>query len=79
LEIASGGRRQHDSSKLRARLIEQGLNPQNFSEHLKAFDWGMPPHSGCGLGFDRLMMILTNSQNIRDVVLYPRDTERLMP
>jgi len=79
LEIASGGRRQHDSSKLRARLIEQGLNPKNFSEHLKAFDWGMPPHSGCGLGFDRLMMILTNSQNIRDVVLYPRDTERLMP
>jgi nondiscriminating aspartyl-tRNA synthetase len=79
LEIASGGRRQHDSSKLRARVIEQGLNPLNFSEHLKAFDWGMPPHSGCGLGFDRLMMILTNSQNIRDVVLYPRDTERLMP
>ncbi len=79
LEIASGGRRQHDSSKLRARLIEKGLNPHNFSEHLKAFDWGMPPHSGCGLGFDRLMMILTNSQNIRDVVLYPRDTERLMP
>ncbi|HZI71059.1 MAG TPA: amino acid--tRNA ligase-related protein [Nitrososphaeraceae archaeon] len=39
----------------------------------------MPPHSGCGLGFDRLMMILTNSQNIREVVLYPRDTERLMP
>lgn len=79
LEIASGGRRQHDSSKLRARIIEQGLDPLNFSEHLKAFDWGMPPHSGCGLGFDRLMMILTNSQNIRDVVLYPRDTERLMP
>ena len=79
LEIASGGRRQHDSSKLRARITEQGLNPLNFSEHLKAFDWGMPPHSGCGLGFDRLMMVLTNSQNIRDVVLYPRDTERLMP
>jgi aspartyl-tRNA synthetase len=79
LEIASGGRRQHDSSKLRSRITEQGLNPLNFSEHLKAFDWGMPPHSGCGLGFDRLMMVLTNSQNIRDVVLYPRDTERLMP
>lgn len=79
LEIVSGGRRQHDSSKIRARLIEQGLDPANFSEHLKAFDWGMPPHSGCGLGFDRLMMILTNSQNIRDVVLYPRDTDRLIP
>ena len=79
LEIVSGGTRQHDPAKLRSRLTEQGLNQINFSEHLKAFDWGMPPHSGCGLGFDRLMMVMTNSQNIRDVVLYPRDTERLMP
>lgn len=79
LEIVSGGTRQHDPAKLRSRLAEQGLNQINFSEHLKAFDWGMPPHSGCGLGFDRLMMVMTNSQNIRDVVLYPRDTERLMP
>ena len=79
LEIVSGGKRQHDSSKLRTRLKEQGLNPADFTEHLKAFDWGMPPHSGCGIGFDRLMMVLTNSQNIRDVVLYPRDTDRLLP
>jgi len=79
LEIVSGGTRQHDLAKLRSRLTEQGLNQINFSEHLKVFDWGMPPHSGCGLGFDRLMMVMTNSQNIRDVVLYPRDTERLMP
>lgn len=79
LELVSGGRRQHDPSKLRARLTEQGLNPENFVEHLKAFDWGMPPHSGWGLGFDRLMMVMTNSQNVRDVVLYPRDTERLTP
>ena len=55
------------------------MNPENFVEHLKAFDWGMPPHSGWGLGFDRLMMVMTNSQNVRDVVLYPRDTERLTP
>jgi aspartyl-tRNA synthetase len=79
LELASGGTRQHDSTKLRSRLIEQGLNPQSFTNHLKAFEWGMPPHSGWGLGFDRLMVIMTNSQNVREVVLYPRDTERLMP
>src|ERR671933_1798085 len=41
LELASGGRRQHDSAKLRSRLIEQGLNPQNFTNHLKAFESGM--------------------------------------
>ena len=79
LELVSGGRRLHDPAKLRKRLAEQGLNPASFEEHLKAFDWGMPPHSGWGLGYDRLMMVLTGSQNVRDVVLYPRDTYRLTP
>ena len=79
LELISGGQRQHDPVKLRKRLIEQGLNPANFDSHLRVFSWGMPPHSGWGLGFDRLMMVLTQSDNIRDAVLYPRDTERLMP
>jgi nondiscriminating aspartyl-tRNA synthetase len=79
LELVSGGRRLHDPAKLRSRLAEQGLNPANFEGHLKTFDWGMPPHSGWGLGYDRLMMVLTGSQNVRDVVLYPRDTNRLTP
>jgi aspartyl-tRNA synthetase len=79
LELVSGGRRQHDPQKLRTRLTEQGLNPASFEEHLKAFEWGMPPHSGWGLGYDRLMMVLTGQQNVRDVVLYPRDTERISP
>jgi aspartyl-tRNA synthetase len=79
LELASGGRRLHDPVKLRDRLAEQGLNPVSFQDHLKAFDWGMPPHSGLGLGYDRLMMVLSGEQNVREVVLYPRDTERLTP
>jgi aspartyl-tRNA synthetase len=79
LELISGGQRQHDPLKLRKRLIEQGLNPANFDRHLEVFGWGMPPHSGWGLGFDRLMMVLTNSDNIRNTVLYPRDPNRLMP
>jgi nondiscriminating aspartyl-tRNA synthetase len=79
LELASGGRRLHDPEKLRNRLAEQGLNPAAFGDHLKVFEWGMPPHSGWGLGYDRLMMVLAGAQNVRDVVLYPRDTERLTP
>lgn len=79
LELVSGGRRQHDPDKLKSRIIEQGLDPSGFEDHLKAFQWGMPPHSGWGLGFDRLMMVLTNNQNVREVVLYPRDAERLSP
>ena len=79
LELVSGGRRQHDPEKLKNRIVEQGLDVAGFEDHLKAFQWGMPPHSGWGLGFDRLMMVLTNSKNVREVVLYPRDVERLKP
>ena len=79
LELSSGGMRLHDPVKLKSRLIEQGLNPAQFEDHLRAFDWGMPPHSGWGLGLDRLMSVLTNIDNVREVVLYPRDPERLFP
>ncbi len=79
LEIVSGGTREHDIQRLRNKLVEKGLDPKSFSDHLQTFEWGMPPHSGCGLGFDRFMMIITNSTNIREVVLYPRDTDRLTP
>ena len=79
LELISGGSRQHDPTKIRRRLAEQGLNPDKFSEHLKVFDWGMPPHAGCGLGLDRLIMCLTGSTNVREVVLYPRDPYRISP
>ncbi|MBA3977747.1 MAG: aspartate--tRNA(Asn) ligase [Nitrosopumilus sp.] len=79
LELVSGGTRQHDVSKLKHRLQDQGLSIDSFTNHLKTFEWGMPPHSGCGLGFDRLMMVLSNLPNIREVVLYPRDTSRISP
>lgn len=79
LELVSGGTRQHDVFKLKSRLEQQGLSSESFKDHLRVFEWGMPPHSGCGLGFDRLMMVLTSSANIREVVLYPRDTVRISP
>lgn len=79
LELISGGSRQHDPDKIRSRLKEQGLNPNNFSQHLRVFDWGMPPHAGCGLGLDRLIMSLTGTLNVREVVLYPRDPDRISP
>ncbi|MGI0089974.1 MAG: amino acid--tRNA ligase-related protein, partial [Nitrosopumilaceae archaeon] len=79
LELSSGGTRLHDSANLKSRLREQGLDPNQFTDHLRAFDWGMPPHAGWGLGLDRLMSVLTKIDNIREVVLYPRDPERLSP
>ncbi|HEY7110333.1 MAG TPA: aspartate--tRNA(Asn) ligase [Nitrososphaeraceae archaeon] len=79
LELVSGGSREHNHEKLKSKMTEQGLDPKSFSYHLRTFDWGMPPHSGCGIGLDRLMMMLTSTDNIREVVLYPRDTDRLTP
>ncbi|MEO9309207.1 MAG: aspartate--tRNA(Asn) ligase [Nitrososphaera sp.] len=79
LELSSGGRRLHDPAKLKSRLVEQGLDPVNFEDHLRSFDWGMPPHSGWGLGLERLLTVIVGIDNVREVVLYPRDPERLNP
>lgn len=79
LELSSGGTRLHDHDALKSRLRQQGLDPAQFSDHLSVFDWGMPPHSGWGMGLDRLMGVLTGMDNVREVVLYPRDPERLSP
>ncbi len=79
IELASGGTRVHDKEVLKRRLKKQGLSPQQFEYHLKNFDWGMPPHAGFGLGVERLLMILTGADNIRECVLFPRDRKRLKP
>ena len=79
IELASGGVRIHDRTKLETNIKNSGLDVNNFQSHIQTFNWGMPPHSGLGLGFDRLMMVLANRKNIRDVVLYPRDQDRLEP
>lgn len=79
MEVASGGSRISDRRLLTKRLREKGLNPRSFEYHLKVFDYGMPPHAGFGMGFDRFIMFLTGQENIREVVLYPRDQVRLTP
>ena len=79
LELSSGGTRLHDTDTLKAKLKEQGLDPAQFADHLQTFDWGMPPHSGWGMGLDRLMTTLIGIDNVREVVLYPRDPDRLKP
>ena len=79
LELSSGGRRLHDPEQLKSRLKEQNLDPASFEEHLKTFGWGMPPHSGWGMGLDRLMTVLFGIDNVREVTLYPRDPDRLKP
>ena len=44
---------------------------QADEDYMHAVRYGMPTLSGCGIGIDRLVMLLTNAQNIRDIILYP--------
>jgi aspartyl-tRNA synthetase len=79
MELASGGTRVGSKDELKERLKQKNLNPNGFEFHLKIFDYGMPPHAGFGLGFERLMMVLANQKNIREVSTFPRDQHRLSP
>jgi aspartyl-tRNA synthetase len=79
LELVSGGTRIAEKALLINRLREKDLNPKNFEHHLRAFDYGMPPHAGWAIGLERLTMLLTGKKNIREVTLYPRDRMRLTP
>jgi aspartyl-tRNA synthetase len=78
-EITSGAQRVHDVDMLITRLKDQGLDPAGFEFYLQAFRYGMPPHAGWGLGAERTVMILTNRENVRECVLFPRDRRRLSP
>ncbi len=79
IELASGSTRIHQHELLVKRLKEKGLNPESFESHLLSYKYGLPPHSGWGLGLDRLTMVLTGVDNIRETVLFPRDRKRLAP
>lgn len=78
-EIINGYSELVDSREQEKRFIEQAKLKENGDEeamsidheYIKAMEFGMPPISGWGLGIDRFLQFLTNSYNIRDVVLYP--------
>ena len=85
MEIVGGGTDLNDPVEQRQRFIEQrerqekGAEPDphpHDEEFVRALEYGMPPASGCGLGIDRLLMIMTGAKTLRDVIIYPAMREQ---
>jgi nondiscriminating aspartyl-tRNA synthetase len=79
LELSSGSQRVHSYELLKKQIESKGLGVDSFEFYLDAFRYGMPPHAGWGLGVERLLMCMLEIENIREVVLFPRDRRRLVP
>jgi asparaginyl-tRNA synthetase len=71
-EIIGGSQREEDYDKLLARIIEMKMPQKDLWWYLETRKFGTAPHSGFGLGFERLILFVTGMSNIRDVIPFPR-------
>lgn len=71
-EIIGCSEREESYDKLRQAIIDRGMNEDDYVGYLDLRKYGTVPHSGFGLGLERIMMYVTGISNIRDVQLYPR-------
>ena len=71
-EIIGCSEREADYGKLVAAMEARGMNLDDYKDYLDLRKFGSVPHSGFGLGFERIIMYVTGMSNIRDVILYPR-------
>ena len=71
-EIIGGSQREERLDVLDARLDEMGLNKEDYSWYRDLRKYGSVPHSGFGLGFERLVAYVTGMGNVRDVIAFPR-------
>ena len=71
-ETIGGSQREEDYDKLLRRIQELGLKESDYAWYLNLRKFGSVPHSGYGLGFDRLLMYVTGVGNIRDTIPFPR-------
>lgn len=71
-EVVGGSQRETDYETLLSRMVEKGVDPEKLKFYTNLRKYGTCPHGGAGLGLDRLMLVLTGQDNIRDVVPFPR-------
>ena len=78
-EVVGGGQRIHDYEQLLERIKENGLNPDDYQWYLDLRKYGSVPHSGFGLGIERMLWWLLKLPHIRDACLFPRTPARVYP
>jgi len=71
-EIIGGSQREEQYDRLLSRIKELKLQEKDFWWYLDTRKFGSAPHSGFGLGFERLILFVTGMSNIRDVIPFPR-------
>ena len=71
-EIVGGSQREERYEELKNRITEMDIPEESMWWYLETRKFGTAPHSGFGLGFERLMIFITGMKNIRDVIPFPR-------
>ena len=71
-EITGGSERIYDPVLIEERVSKIGIPRENYAWYLDLRKYGSVPHAGFGLGLERILLLLTGMQNIRDVIPYPR-------
>jgi len=71
-EVIGGSERENRLDVLEKKMADAGINPESYWWYMDLRRYGSVPHSGFGLGFERMMMLVTGIANIRDVTAFPR-------
>ena len=78
-EITSGGLREDNITSIIRRMKQEGLDPSVYEWYLDLRRYGSVPHGGFGLGIERLVRWITQIEDIKDTVLFPRTMSRTLP
>jgi len=76
-EVTSGGERINDYDELVKSLKKKQLDPNDFTDYLSIFKYGMPRHGGFGMGMERFTMLALGLDNIRNACIFPSDPKRI--
>jgi len=78
-EITGGGQRIHDLQQLLTRIKEEGLKADDYKWYIELRKYGTVPHSGFGMGVERILAWICGLEHIRDAIAFPRLINRIYP